>query len=70
MTSDEDRLIDIEMKVAHQEHLLAALNDALTAQQAQLSRLESLCRSLIERVKSLSAGISPHGPANEPPPHF
>ena len=43
---NEQRLIEIETKLAHQEHLLSSLDDALTRQQAQLTRLEELCRSL------------------------
>jgi SlyX protein len=70
MTSDQDRMIDIETKLAFQEQLLSALNDALAAQQAQLSRLETLCQSLIDRVKSLSAGAPPDAPANAQPPHY
>ncbi len=65
---DEDRLIDIETKMAHQEQLLSELNDALTDQQAQISRLESLCQSLIDRLKSLGEQADPSG--DERPPHY
>jgi len=67
---DEDRLIDIETKMAHQEQLLSELNEALTDQQAQLSRLETLCQSLIDRFKSLAdnAGVDETG--DERPPHY
>lgn len=63
---DEDRAIEIETKLAHQEHLLAELNAALTDQQAQIGKLEHLCRSLVDRVKTLSAS----GSADERPPHY
>jgi SlyX protein len=65
---DEDRLIDIETKMAHQEQLLSELNDALTDQQGQISRLESLCQSLIDRLKSLAEHADPSG--DERPPHY
>jgi SlyX protein len=65
---DENRLIDIETKMAHQEQLLSELNDALTDQQAQISRLESLCQSLIDRLKSLGERADPSG--DERPPHY
>ena len=56
---DEQRLTDIETKIAHQEHLLAELNDALSSQQAQLLHLKSLCDTLVDRLRSLAeAGLS------------
>ncbi len=65
---DDSKLIDIETKLAHQEHLLAELNDAMTSQQAQISALEGLCKSLIERVRGLSESGS--GADDEKPPHY
>lgn len=67
---DEERLINLETKLAHQEHLLAELDDALTNQQAQIGRLEQLCRSLLERVKSLPDGGSGDSGDDERPPHY
>jgi len=69
-TVDEDRLIDMESKLAHQECLLSALNDALTDQQSQLTRLEALCQSLIERLRSAGDGGTAGNPADERPPHY
>ncbi len=67
---NEQRLIEIETQLAHQEHLLSSLNDALTLQQAQLMRLEELCRSLLQRIRSLP-GPAPEGAAgDERPPHY
>ncbi len=67
---DEDRLIDIESKVAHQEQLLSELNEALTDQQAQISRLESLCQSLIDRFQSLADNVGADQSSDERPPHY
>jgi SlyX protein len=65
---NDDKLIDLESKLAHQEYLLAELNDVVTSQQAQITQLETLCRSLIDRVKSLSeSGVAA---ADEKPPHY
>lgn len=66
----EKRLIDIESKLAHQEHLLSCLDDALTRQQAQLTRLEELCRLLLERVRSLSEQPAAGAAGDERPPHY
>ncbi len=70
MTLDEKRVIEIETKLAHQEQLLSELNEALTDQQAQISGLERLCQSLIERVKSLLDSSSADQATDERPPHY
>ena len=70
MILDEKRVIEIETKLAHQEHLLSELNEALTDQQAQISGLERLCQSLIERVKSLLDSSPADQPTGERPPHY
>jgi SlyX protein len=66
----DERLIDIESKLAHQENLLAELNSALTSQQAQIMRLETLCETLIEQIRSMSDGTSSADAAEERPPHY
>jgi SlyX protein len=65
----EQRLIDIEVKLAHQEHALDEISQVLTDQQAQLSRLEQVCRSLAERLRSISEGTSA-GEHDDKPPHY
>lgn len=67
---DEDRLIEIETKLAHQEDLVNELNTVVTDQQAQISRLEELCRSLISRVRSLADAETTGGPEDDRPPHY
>ena len=66
----EDRLLDIETKLAHQEHLLAEFLDALSDQQSQISRLELLCQSLIDRINALSEGAGTDQSTDERPPHY
>ncbi len=70
MILDENRVIEIETKLAHQEHLLSELNEALTDQQAQISGLERLCQSLIDRVKSLLDSSPADQATVERPPHY
>ena len=67
---DEHRLVDIEVKIAHQEHLLAELNDALTSQQAQIMQLRTTCESLINRIRSMSDDAPAGNPIDERPPHY
>lgn len=63
-------MIDIETKLAHQEDLLLALNNALSNQQSQIAALEHLCQSLVERIRALSEAGEGSGDDNEPPPHY
>lgn len=67
---DDKRLIEIESKLAHQEHLLGELNTVLTSQQSQLTRLEALCESLLGRIRSMSDVEVSSDPASERPPHY
>ena len=66
----ERRFVDIESKLAHQEHLLLDLNDVITKQQEKIMRLEELCDSIIERVRSLSEAAPGGSHAEELPPHY
>jgi len=66
----EDRLIDIESKLAHQEQLLIELNDVLTEQQGRLMQLEQLSTSLLERVRAIGDATPEDGPVDERPPHY
>ena len=65
---DDDKLIDIETRLTHQEGTLQELNDAMSSQQAQIMELERLCKSLIDRVRALSEDDIDG--SEEKPPHY
>ena len=67
---DENRLIDIEIKLAHQESLVDELNRVLTDQQSRISQLEEVCRTLSERLRSLDEGGTSAAADDERPPHY
>jgi len=67
---DDEKIIDIETKLAYQEHLLSALDDALSNQQAQIAELEHLCQSLVERIRALSEAGGENIDDDERPPHY
>ena len=65
----QDRLTEIEIKIAHVEQSLSELSDVLVRQQAHIDKLE---RGL-EQLKELQAeaGVSAAGdPGDEKPPHY
>lgn len=66
----EERMIELEIKLAYQEDLLQTLNAIVTGQQKQIGRLEETCKLLYERMKSLSAASELAQTDNQPPPHY
>ena len=66
----EERFIDLETRLAHQDQLLHELNDVVTDQQSKIMQLEALCRSLIDRVRAVGEGAPDGDPADERPPHY
>jgi len=66
----EERLVDIESKLAHQDQLLLELNDVITDQQAKLMELEELCRSLVNKVRSIGESLPDDAAQDERPPHY
>ena len=66
----EERFIDLESRIAYQDQLLSELNDVVTSQQAQLMRLEELCRSIVDRVKAIGEGVQGGDAGDERPPHY
>ena len=66
----EQRFVDIETKLAHQEHLVLELNEVITNQQEKIMRLEALCESIVERVRTLGEAAPAGDPADEVPPHY
>ncbi|CCK80658.1 MULTISPECIES: SlyX family protein [Desulfobacula] len=71
MEINEDRLVEIETKIAFQENTIKNLNDELYEQQREITRLGAICDTLAKQIGALSA-FSPgsDAPADEKPPHY
>ncbi len=65
----EERLTEIEIKLAHQDQLLIDLDRVVTEQQAKIMQLEALCDKLIEKVRSMAQGAT-DAPHDDTPPHY
>lgn len=67
----EQRLIDLETKIAHQEYLLEELHQVIYQQQKNIDRLDltlsSLTKRLQESLRNEDSEIRAH---NEKPPHY
>lgn len=67
---NEDRIVDIEIKLTRQEDLVDALNKIVYEQQKKIDELESLCVALVGRLKDVVNGANEQSSANERPPHY
>lgn len=69
----EERLVDIEIRITHQEDVLDALNQAVYRQQQELDQLQALCTGLAQRLKEMqqaSQGAAGQTLDHERPPHY
>lgn len=66
----EERLINIESKIAFQEDLIDELNKTLYQQQLRMDKLEATCEALARHIAALSESAQGGRPADERPPHY
>ena len=67
---NDDRLVEIESRLAHQDQMLIELNDALAKQQESIMTLEQLCVSMAERLRSVGESQAAAPSEDERPPHY
>ena len=69
---DEQRIEDIEIKIAYQEKTIAELNSIVYAQQEQIAELSETCQRLTARLKEFAEELSvpKNLPGCEKPPHY
>ncbi|HKY93304.1 MAG TPA: SlyX family protein [Nevskiaceae bacterium] len=66
----EDRLVELETRLAYQDEAVRVLSDTVARQQRDLDRLESLYRQVVERLKAQKEALPPNAPEEELPPHY
>ncbi len=68
--SDEQRLEDLEVRLAYQEDSLASLEKLIVKQGEQIAMLERANKTLYQRLNSLLEHLEErsHGNGEEPPP--
>ncbi len=66
----EQRLIEVESKIAYQEDLTQTLNDVVFQQQKQIEQLQRQNRKLLERLQTLVESQEPEQEQNNKPPHY
>jgi SlyX protein len=68
MTTNEIRLDELEMRVAHQDKTIAELNDVITEQWKKMEALERQLRRFGEELDAIEQSEGPA--ANQKPPHY
>jgi SlyX protein len=66
----QDRLTEIEIKIAHMEQSLSDLSDVLYRQQSLLERLERRFDELRQGIEAATDDRGDNNPADEKPPHY
>jgi uncharacterized coiled-coil protein SlyX len=64
--SDDERWLDIDVKLAYQERLIRELDALVRDFGARLDKAERL----LEQIRQALPAPVPLGAANEPPPHY
>lgn len=66
--TDEERFIELEVKLTRQEDLTQELNEAVYRQQKQIEELQALCKMMMLRLRDASGGSDAY--VHEKPPHY
>lgn len=67
---DDQRLVDIETKIAYQEHMISELNEVVFQQQKTMDELKKTVELLKGRLVDIGDMMSAPTQANEKPPHY
>lgn len=68
--SIDDRLNELEMRLAFQDHTVSQLNDVVTTQERRIAQLERELTSLKGQMKILAPSIVAPASEETPPPHY
>ena len=68
--SDENRIIDIEIKLSFQENQVDSLNRTIYEQGRRIDQLEAMVARLADHVRTMRDAGQGQGAVNERPPHY
>ena len=66
----ENKIIDLQSKLAFQDETINELNEVITDQQNQLDQLREEIRLLSLRISSVAEGGNTSEEKEPPPPHY
>ncbi|EOX4391764.1 SlyX family protein [Vibrio cholerae] len=70
LTQLQERIEDLECKLAFQEQTIETLNDALTQQQLLLSKMQVQMKYVVGKVKNMDTSTLADPAHETPPPHY
>jgi SlyX protein len=71
MTTMEEKIIDLEIRLNQQDDLVDTLNTQVYRQQKKITELEALCLALANRMQEVAvAANQKHIVLDERPPHY
>lgn len=65
----QERLVDLETRVAFQEHALQEMSDVVARQQTEIDQLTRLLKEIQDRLRGISAPVTERSDET-PPPHY
>lgn len=68
--AQEQRLVDLEMRLAHHERMAEDLSAIIAEQGRTIDLMAERLRRLTERVRELEAGWERSPQDDRPPPHY
>ncbi len=69
--TNEERLIDMEIRIVRQDDLVETLNTMVYQQQKKIDELEALCLALAGRMRELALNSNQRNAMpDERPPHY
>ena len=66
----ENRIEELEMKIAFQEQLLDELNHALVQQQFDIDKMQVQLRYMVNKLKNFQSSNIASQSEETPPPHY
>ena len=66
----EDRLIELETRLAFQEHALMELSEALADARAEGNRTAELMRGMLSDLRKVRTELHADAADEPPPPHY
>lgn len=68
--SEHERLVELETRVAFQEHTLGELNEVVTGQGRELMQLRQELQRALADLKTLRGLLYADPTSEPPPPHY